>query len=349
MKRHYPAIRGLAILLVVLNHTVTLGQATPLEWGYPPAGTTLETILLFLKLIGWYAVPIFLFISGSFFAYAAQGDPPAISRKIVQNNVIHLIWPYLIWSVAFFGLLFIGYGQTFSPLGYIKNLLIGYPYHFIPLILFYFLVSPLLLRVSQRTGWIFILLIVALYQAFLILALDGAKFGVTLPGWTSWLVVPVLARTFADWGIYFPLGLFLTLNNNVVMPKLEKYKIVFLATSLVFFGLAFLHSLRIVHMPYVNHIYPLAFVFFLPVMKRGWIPRTRFFETVGKRAFGVYLMHLLVIDSVLLLANAFFPLPLTSQIILQPILFLLAAGIPLVVMNFAARRLKGGSYRIIFG
>jgi hypothetical protein len=349
MKRHYPAIRGIAILLVVLNHTVTLGQDTPLSWGYPPASEPLAVILLFLKLIGWYAVPIFLFISGSFFAYAAQGDPPEISWKIVQNNVIHLLWPYLIWSVAFYALLFVGYGQTFSPLGYLKNLLVGFPYNFIPIILFYFLVSPILLKLSQRTGWIFVLAIIALYQIFLILALDGYKIGITLPGFTRFFVVPVLARTFADWGIYFPLGLALTLNNSLVMPKLEKYKGVFLITSLVFLVLAALHSLTIYRFPLTNELYPLAFVFFLPVISRKWIPKIRFFESVGKRAFGLYLMHLLVLDSLLLLFNQYIPVLLSYQILLQPVLFMLTASIPLLVMRYAARYLKGGSYRIIFG
>ncbi len=349
MKRHYPAMRGLAILLVVLNHTVTLGQDIPVNWGYPAASGLLAVVLSFLKLIGWYAVPIFLFISGSFFAYVAQGNPPVISRKIVQNNVIHLLWPYLIWSGAFYILLFVGYAQTFSPFGYLKNLLVGYPYHFIPLIMFYFVVSPILLKVAQRTGWVFVLILIGLYQAFLIVALDGYKFGITLPGWTNWFVVPVLARTFADWGIYFPLGLFLTLNNSVVMPKLERYKIVFLLTSLAFFGLALLHSLSIYRFPVANVFYPLAFVFVLPVIKREWIPRLRFFESVGKRAFGVYLIHFIIIEIVLLTAYAYLPLLLSSQLILQPFLFILAAGIPLTIMNFAARHLKGGLYRIIFG
>lgn len=349
MKRHYPAIRGLAILLVVLNHSITLGLEIPANWGYALPTGLLEIILLFLKLIGWYAVPVFLFISGSFFAYAANGNPPAVSWKVVQNNVIHLSVPYIIWSIAYYVLIYLGYGQSFSILAYLKNLLIGFPYHFIPLILFYFILSPLLLRFSRYTGWVVLLVLIALYQIFLIMALDGFKVGVNLPGWTNYFVVPVLARTFADWGIYFPLGLFLTLNNSVVLPRLEKFKMVFLFTSLAFLLIALLHSLQIIRFPLANHFYPFAFVFFLPVMKREWIPRIRTFELIGKRAFGLYLMHLLVINIVLLLAYAFIPVILGYQVVLQPILFVLAAGVPLLIMNNAARYLKGGAYRYIFG
>jgi fucose 4-O-acetylase-like acetyltransferase len=349
MKRHYPAMRGLAILLVVLNHVVTLGQDIPVNWGFPAASGLLANLLLLLKLIGWYAVPVFLFISGSFFAYAAKGDPPAVSWKVVQNNVIHLTIPYLIWSIAYYVLIFIGYGQSFSVAGYAKNLLVGFPYHFIPLILFYFLISPLLLLFSKRAGWLLTLVVIAGYQVFLILALDGFKIGLEMPGWTNFFVIPVLARTFADWGIYFPLGLYLTLNNSFVMPKLEKFKLFSLITSLFFLLLAVLHSLQVFRFPLANHFYPLAFVFFLPVMKRDWIPRVRLFESVGKRAYGLYLTHLLVINAVLLLAYAFFPAILSSQLILQPVLFLLAVGIPLIVMNFTARRLSGGLYRYFFG
>lgn len=342
-------MRGLAILLVVLNHTVTLGQEIPANWGFASAQGYLEIILIVLKLVGWYAVPVFLFISGSFFAYAAHGKPPSVSWKVVQNNVVHLSVPYVIWSLVYYVLIYFGYGQTFSIFGYIKNLLIGFPYHFIPLILFYFLISPLVLLLSRKIGWGFLLALIASYQLFLIVALDGFKFGVILPDWTNWLVVPVLARTFADWGIYFPLGLFLTLNNSMVMPRLEKFKPVFILTSLAFFLLALLHSLQIFRFPVANHLYPLAFVFFLPVMKRNWIPGIRTFESVGKRAFGLYLMHLLVINFALLLAYDLFPPILQYQILLQPVLFLLAVGIPLFIMNLAARYLKGGAYRYIFG
>lgn len=349
MKRHYPAMRGLAILLVVLNHSVTLGQEIPAGWGYPPAEGWLNGILLFLKLIGWYAVPVFLFISGSFFAYAAQGKPPSVSWKVVQNNIVHLTIPYVIWSIAYYVLIYFGFGQTFSIPGYLKNLIVGFPYHFIPLILFYFILTPILLRFSRFIGWVAILLLIAAYQLFLIIALDGSKIGIVLPEWTNWMVIPVLARTFADWGIYFPLGLFLTLNNSRVMPILERLKPIFLATSILFLGLALLHSLQIMRFPIANHLYPLAFVFFLPTMKRDWIPRIRTFESVGKRAFGLYLMHLLVINIVLLLAHTLLPAVLNYQIVFQPILFALAAGIPLLIMNLAARYLRSGSYRYIFG
>jgi fucose 4-O-acetylase-like acetyltransferase len=123
MMRQFPALRGIAILLVVLNHSVFFATSAPAEHGLTVPGGAVGNFLIAIGLLGWLAVPTFLFISGNFFAYAAQGSPPKLSYKIVWVNFLHLIWPYLLWSCIYYLVLFFVQGMHLTVGGYIKSLL----------------------------------------------------------------------------------------------------------------------------------------------------------------------------------------------------------------------------------
>src|SRR3990172_12585959 len=92
--------------------------------------------LSFLQGLGILAVPTFLFISGSFVAYAAQGDPPHLSRKFLLSSLRHILIPYMIWSLVFYIFIYFYLDVQISILGYLKNLIVGYPFHFVPLLVF---------------------------------------------------------------------------------------------------------------------------------------------------------------------------------------------------------------------
>jgi hypothetical protein len=72
-------------------------------------------------------------------------------------------------------------------------------------------------------------------------------------------------------------------------------------------------------------------------------------EYVGKRAYGLYLTDLIVIDTSLLIIRAFLPWMIMYQIILQPLLFSLALTIPLSLMNGIESLPKRSVYRYVFG
>lgn len=334
MRRHYPAMRGVAIVLVILHHSIVLGVSIPGGWGIATPTGMGENILSILSMLGWIAVPVFLLISGSFYAYAARGNPPQISLKIVKANLSSLLWPYLIWSLVYYAVEWIGYGKTPTVPGIVKNLLVGYPYNFVLLIVFFILVSPVITKLTNHFGWAWLLILVGVYQLFLIIVLDQAQYGLTLPAWTDYLAVPVLARTMADWGIYFPLGMFLALNSSRAIPFLERMKWVFLALALASFGLAAAHVAGAINFTGSRHLFPLFFVLFVPVIQRDWIPGRKFFESVGKVAYGLYLIHFLLINILILTAHAIFPWILEQSFLLYPVLFLLGLLIPLTVITW---------------
>ena len=117
IRRQFGVFRGIAIILVILNHsahmivwftnTFQLSPLTPLE----------STVLNILQKFGIFAVPLFLFISGCFFAYAIQGHGLIPALKISVKNINHILWPYLIWSVAFYVVLYILLKESYSLSG----------------------------------------------------------------------------------------------------------------------------------------------------------------------------------------------------------------------------------------
>ncbi|MGD1993860.1 MAG: acyltransferase [Anaerolineae bacterium] len=348
MSRQFAALRGLAIVIVVLYHSIDQGLLGAGGLGYPPPGEPVRTVLLALHELGIFAVPMFLFISGSFAAYAARGDPPRLSWRTVWAGLKRMLWPYLIWSVAFFVLVYFRRDEMYTLWGYLKNLLVGYPFHFIPLLVFWYAASPLLVPVAERAGWLLIGVIVV-YQFALMTVIFPGVVGLEAPGWMRFLVPPGLGRTLATWGIYFPLGLTYSLHAARVRPVLERVKwIVLLATGGLFI-LSLLNTAGILHFPLAAHLCPLVLLGLLPVIQRNAIPGVRQLETVGKRSYGLYLTHLIVLELVFFGVQIICPWLLSHQILLQPLLFAAALSIPLVGMNLIARLWGGRVYRYVFG
>jgi hypothetical protein len=358
MKRQFPALRGFVIALVILNHAISLGYLGTQKWGYPELHGAGEWILLVLSQLGLIAVPTFLFISGGFFAYAAQGNPPRLSYKVVWANLTHILWPYFIWSTVFYISLYAGRKdfiqlleghQEISLLGYLKSLIVGFPFNFVPLIIFYYLISPIIIYLAVRFGWGLVLAIIAAYQLLLINIIYNGALGFTFPSWSSHLLLPIIGRTMTDWGLYFPLGLLYSLNSKSMTPWLVKLKWVFAAATVFFFVLHILDFEKVIQLTVARHIYPLTFVLFSISISRDTIPLVCQWENVGKRAYGLYLTDILVMDVILLILRHYFPQVIGYQIILQPLLFFSALLLPMALMSIVERLPKRAFYRYMFG
>lgn len=342
-------MRGIAILLVVLNHTISLGIQYHGQSGYPPIQGLARQMLYALELLGWFAVPIFLFISGSFFAYAAQGNPPRLTYRVVWENLKHILWPYVIWSMVFYLWVWMGHDQSSTPLGTIKNLVVGYPFHFVPLIIFYYLISPILIWLLNRIPWQLILGGLAVYQVILMNLVEPGILGFLFPPWAEMLSPPIIARTMADWGIYFPLGLIYALNMKKISPAIEKFSRVFLILTLIFFGLTVAAAARLIPTPWARYVYPLMFVLYLPSIQRSAIPFIHLFEDIGKRAYGLYLTHLTLLDILLFAIQVSVPGFFGGLFLLLPVFYLLAVLIPMGLMTISARLPSRNMFRIVFG
>jgi peptidoglycan/LPS O-acetylase OafA/YrhL len=347
MNRQYGALSGLAMVLIVLNHAVQFGVEYSVQAGYAP-GQIERYVLTFLQAFGVLAVPIFLFISGSFITYAARGSQSTLSVRFIWNSVRHVLWPYVIWSLIFYVLIFFTRDMRFGPLGYVKNLLVGYPYHFIPLLVLYYIAAPFLVLLSKRFAWL-LLVGIGLYQIFLILVRDGGQLGFALPAWTQWLTPPVVFNTMADWAIYFPMGLVFALKAKEIRPFLQKWRWLFTGLVVVSFVVGLLSYFGWLNAAWARYLTPFFFMFLMPVINRNSIPQVRHWERVGKKSYGVYLTHFIVLELILFAIAALVPAFFNLTIVLYPLLLGLGLMIPLWVMEWAQKGPTRKVYKYIFG
>jgi fucose 4-O-acetylase-like acetyltransferase len=68
----------------------------------------------------------------------------------------HILVPYVIWSAVFYLVVYLLQGEQYTVFEYAKNLAVGYPYHFVPLLVFFYLIAPLIVRgspsLARRAG-----------------------------------------------------------------------------------------------------------------------------------------------------------------------------------------------------
>jgi peptidoglycan/LPS O-acetylase OafA/YrhL len=348
MNRQFGAFTGLAMVLIVLNHAITFGMEAQTQSGLPGIQGGLLTILSNLQAIGIFAVPIFLFVSGSFVSYAAQGDPPRLSSKFLWSSLRHILIPYIIWSMIFYIVLFFVSHETNNFLGYIKNILVGYPYHFIPLLLAYYALSPLMVMVIRRHS-ILLLVVIFVYQLFTLNVLMPGYLGIIFPAWTSRLVLPVLRTTFADWGIYFPLGLVYGLHAKKILPWLKSWRWILIGSTVLIFCSGAIFASRHINIPQVRLICQTTFVLSMPFISRDQLPWVRQLERVGKRSYGLYLTHLIFLNLIIWLLHTYAPTITGTYFLIFPVLFGIGLFIPLGLMELASRSPGRKIYRYVFG
>jgi hypothetical protein len=350
MGRQYGSLCGLAIVLVVLNHVVNWATGTPQVAGWTQSGGAVAGVVLLI--LGQFgpasAVAVFMFVSGSFVIYATRGNPRRLPFHVALTRVRTMLLPYVIWSLVFYGIIYFQWGSTYTLAGYVKNLLVGYPFHFVPLLVFFYLLSPVLVRMSTRMRWATVAL-VEIYQLILTNLVYRGVYGFEFPAVMRLLEPPVLAHTLADWGVFFPLGMACSLDGPSVLPLLRKARWVTGGLAAVFFGLACLDTAAVVHFPLGNHLCALAVALFIPTLKRESIPLVSWLEQAGRRSYGIYLMHMIVVDLCVVTLGGLMPWVFAYRVEVLFLLFVAGLFIPLGAMSLAARVPVRQAYRAVFG
>lgn len=341
MSRQYGALSGLAIVLIVLNHAIHFGlQVSPAE------GASLK-LLIALQALGAFAVPTFLFISGAFLAYAAREITPAFMR----SSLARIFWPYLVWSAVFFAVLAFTAGRPEPITAYVKSLLVGYPYHFVPLLVFCYLASPLIVRAGRRYA-IVLITAVAVYQVLLLALRTPPAAGLPpAPEWARLLRAPVLATPMSDWAIYFPLGMVLSLHAGAIRPALSAGQVWFGAAAGSLFAIGLLNAYEVVWAPWARFAAPLPLMFLLPLVDRRSIPAVGALEAIGRRSYGVYLSHFVVVTLAVVAIRELAPAHSVAAVwVITAALLASGIGIPLLLMNVTARvPFARAIYRYVFG
>lgn len=370
-------LNGLAILAVVLNHSALAGLTAMFWWTdrYRPGvsipnwdqfGSLSHYGLIAMMKLSFFAVPSFLFVSGSFLAYTVRGNTSALSWKMVRTRVTALLIPYLIWSATqFLAEILLSCHRTgcevSSPLLYLQRLIVGDTYWYVPLICQVFLLSPFLVAWA-KDRWRLLLFLVIMAQLSSITISYLGFLSVKVP---KFLIVAFTGPFFLRDIMYSVTGIIAGLHLTEFKNWLSRIKWWTLGGVIVSAVLTLFESEVIYRLTYTTysenghiqsgyHTVPMTLyiISFILCFLAFDLPASaaKLFYQLGRNSYGIYMLQGVLIGFVL--TKIFYhvlPQLLGYQIIYALILTALVSGISLWFISFIANsRLKGLS-RYLFG
>jgi len=370
MVRRLLLLNGFSILGVILYHSVGWGFVAMFSWthrylpvtspNYDQLGSLSYFGLRFVEQLVIFTIPAFLFVSGFFIAFATGQARSNIGWGTIGARIKKMLIPYLIWSIALFGLFFIQ-GIVYPPKNYLWMLLIGQTnpaFYYVPLLIQYYLLSPLIVPLAKKY-WKPLLVVTGIIQ----LAAQGSYYpillGVDSPAFQQLsLMVPKWffpARIF-----WFTLGVVAGFQLKTMKNWLDKYKWHFLIAAIVLIPLGMLEwelYLRVSgelwidpRETFLDSLYTLAFIFsFLAIDQISSIPFSKQISDLGAKSFGIYITHSPVMEYTARGIYHLAPWILGYQILLQPILILAGLGLPLLLMTVVNRSPARKYYQYLFG
>ena len=368
MNRRIPLLRGWAILAVVCNHATAWTFIAMFWWvhryrpvtspNYDQLSSLPHYVLTALNQLALFSVPAFLLISGFFIAYAARGEPPVLSWKVIRTRLLALLWPYLIWSAVVFvidALL----GTVHSPIEYVTRLLTGNAvgaYFFIPLLAQFYLLSPFLVRWVKARPWLLLAL-----SALLQLALVGLPYlGLLDSSVALQRGLRTLDWVFIRWVFYFVLGVVVGFRRKQVADWLARYRWVMLALTVLLGASSVLESQLLyqaasewdwAYAPLKLSSTLYATFFILAFL--GWASRpstlSRTIERIGGMSYGIYLLHPKALELTAKVIYHLAPALLGYHLVLALVLFAMVLGGSWLLMTIMAKLPMRKVYRYLFG
>jgi len=362
-------LNGLAILAVVCNHAAGWGEIAMFWWmdryclvttpNFDQLGTWPYWGLAVITHLPFFALPAFMFVSGFFVAYAARGSQSTLSWKMVKVRIANLLVPYLIWSVV----IFVGdalQGITYTPVEYLVRLATGNatpPYFYVPLICQFYLVSPLVVPIAKTRGR---LLLIA--SALLQLGTGSLRyldaFGVEIPGLDLMLRLTP-HWSLPRWAFFSTFGLVSAFHISQIKGWLARFKWRLLFAVILLGTLTVLEGEVMTRMTgerwggplrLSGSLYALAFILCFLRFDKVSIPFSRALYQLGRRSYGIYLLHYTALEFFARVIRQIAPWILAYQVTLfVPVLITLAVGVPLLFMAAVRKSPMRRSYRYLFG
>jgi surface polysaccharide O-acyltransferase-like enzyme len=322
----FDALRGIAIIGVVLIHTIRNNVHT---WQQTAEGSASFYYTIFLRQVVNFSVPAFLFISGYFIAKGTQNRINYIN--VTAKRLARVLLPYFIWSTAILLTLAI-LSRKIDIIMIFLKLLTGKasaPYYFVLLIAQFYILTPTLIYInSRKNGFVLVALInLMLLAAFYVVRLF---FPIGIP------LYFVCTLPFYSWIIFFQYGLLLGAN-----PALEKriYSRPGIFAALAIFGLmlSFAEALFMLKefgsadfamttIKLSSYIYAIGAISFFLWLKTKITKWPKPLLLIGNCSFGIYLIHMLFLDKIVLMLSHF-----TRLYSLLPVFQMVAALTTIIV------------------
>jgi peptidoglycan/LPS O-acetylase OafA/YrhL len=306
-----------------------------------------------------FSIPAFLFVSGYFIAFAT-GRKANVQWSIIGARIKSLLIPYILWTT----LIMLGnylLGDPFSIGRYLTNLLFGraaQPYYYVPLLVQFYLLSPLVIIPLAKRNWKALLVGTAVLQAIVYLARYPMYFGVSLP------VADRIVQFTPGWFFpatifYFSLGVVIGFNLKAFKAWLGRWKKLFLIGVPLFFVMALVEWELIFYFSprewlppattFLDAFYALSVVLAFVGYEKSKVPAAHALNDVGVKSYGIYLSHAPVQEWVSRLSYHFLPWILGSQFLFIPLLIVTGLFIPILMMNVLNRTPARRYYQYIFG
>jgi len=316
MVRRLLLLNGLAAITAVAHHAIHWVLIAMVWWtdqyrpvsipNYEMVGGWGYYGLRIVDQLALLGVPSFLFVSGFFIANSTSKSQKTIGWRIVLNRLRVILVPYIVWvSIILLGD-FIE-GEKYTAIGILKLFLTGRvapPYYYVPLLIQLFLLSFLLVPLARERRklllWIaFLLQIPVTVLTYLrLLGVDLSCFETIslaftdwhLPGYLMWLVLGMVAG-------------FHKLDFKNFITRYRSGIIIGLVAT--FFGgiieWAYLRQLidrewLSPQITLVDKIYTIVFLLYFFSIENIKIPFSKEIEKIGIMSYGIYLIHVPVLE-----------------------------------------------------
>lgn len=372
MNKRLIVLNGLSILAVIANHATASGYIAMFFWtdrywnvtvpNYDQMGSFGYFFLIAVQKLALFCMPAFLFVTGVFLTYMARGAQSRLTFGVVWRRILNFIPPYLIWIALYFAADYVLRGATNTPLGYLSQVVLinQSPLFFIPLVIVYYLLSPLLAPLARKR-WPLLLalsgLILAGATAHSYIRL--ASFGAENPRETLYRFILPDGPLF-EYVFYYTLGMVYGFHSARIKPFLARIRWVLLDCAVVFGVLAVIESelvfratesifwrSRTLTVPTV--LYSVSFILSFMAFDYARLPFENQLFKLGGSTLGVYLIHKIPLMFFPKVIYHVLPAILAYQILYQPLLVALAAAVPLLLMAIVRRTPLKPAYRILFG
>ena len=369
MHRRLLTLNGLAIVMVVLYHTVGWGFTAMFWWPHrylPVTSPNFDQMysasyfgLRFIEGAIAYAIPAFLLVSGFFVALSTKSEDSGPGWSQIRSRLRTLVIPYLIWSAIMIGVSVVG-GEAITPLGVARALLIGGAapaFYFVPLLVQLYLLGHFLIKWTRaRPG---LLLVIA---AFVQILAHLGRYGQLLQG--SHPILQGLEILSPAWFFpanvfWFVLGVVLGIRRTQLVPWLDSRRWMMLGLSIVLLVVGMLEwEFLLWQAPgpwlgpketLVDNMYSLVAILAVLGFLGGFVPFASELQSIGAKSYGIYLAHSLVLVAAARAVYHFAPQILGIQVIFQAIMLGAGISIPLGLMWLVKHSPARPAYTYLFG
>jgi hypothetical protein len=295
------------------------------------------------------AIPAFLFVSGFFIAFAGRSGKPGAVLGLSLSRSKKLIAPFIIWTLVFTLI------EKPAPLT-LEYLLTRY--YYIPLIIQFYLLSPVLIPLAKKYP-VLLLLGAALIQ----FGRQGLRhlylLGFAPPGLRLMMdLTPVWF--FPGHIFYFSIGVVAGIYIKDFSQLITRYKWLLLASSALLLVLTLVEYELLVwkvgkewlgfnFSGFSRNLFAVTFVLSFLAFDNLTLPFQDRLSLLGTKSLGIYLVNMPAIHLGAWLLYWLIPWMLGSQLLLQPLFYLLGLGIPLLLMMIFSKPPAQGAYRFLFG